>query len=318
MKIFLLLGDYLDLIIYLNSFIVLIITAFIGVFIADILFSIGFHKKLLKPLKPILKISKLPDEFSIPIVIGIIDSKAEHAIISSLIKENKLKHREVIIYILFSMPFTSLKLILEYVVPISIAALGFSIGLIYIGLSFFSLFIGMIMGIIGGRIFLKNKEEIIIKEEIKDSKVNLKNSLIKALKITKDIGIKYFIVLLIVISLLYFGIFNYLENISKIIAEFFIFNIKALPITITYIINYIASLLLAGELIREGIVFWKDALIALFIGRFIYSLLFEFLHSFPFYVAIYDVKLAIKLTITIMFYTIISTPILIFIILMSE
>jgi len=306
----------LDLTIYINSFIIIILTAFIGVFIADILFSIGFHKKLLKPLKLILKIPKLPSELSIPMVIGIIDSRAEHAIISSLVRENKLNHKEVIVYTLFSMPFSGLRLIIEYVLPISIAIFGISIGLIYIGLSFFALIISMIMGIILGRIFLKNKE-IIIKEEIKNSKINLKKSLIKSIKITKDIGIKYFIVLIIVILLIYFGVFNYLENISKIIAEFFIFNTKALPITITYIVNYQASLLIAGELIREGILFWKDAIIALFIGRLIYSLLFEFLHSFPFYVAIYDLKLAIKLTITIMIYTIISTPILIFI-LMSE
>ncbi|MCQ5341197.1 MAG: hypothetical protein NO483_05805 [Candidatus Methanomethylicia archaeon] len=306
----------MDLTIYINSFIIIILTVFIGVFIADILFSIGFHKKLLKPLKLILKIPKLPSELSIPMVIGIIDSRAEHAIISSLVRENKLNHKEVIVYTLFSMPFSGLRLIIEYVLPISIAAFGISIGLIYIGLSFFALIISMIMGIILGRIFLKNKE-IIIKEEIKNSKINLKKSLIKSIKITKDIGIKYFIVLIIVILLVYFGVFNYLENISKIIAEFFIFNAKALPITITYIINYQASLLIAGELIREGILFWKDAIIALFIGRLVYSLLFEFLHSFPFYVAIYDLKLAIKLTITIMIYTIISTPILIFI-LMSE
>ena len=296
----------------MSSLIFLLATTFIGVFLADILFSMGIHRRIGRPLRPLLKSAGLPEELSIPIVTGIIDSRAEHAIVSSLAKNGTLSHREVVCYSLISLPFGGSRLMVQYVLPVAVAGLGPFIGAIYVSLSVLGLFIGMAMGIVGGRIFLaKNQRNITLEGEIASKKVDLRRSLLKAALMAKNIGIKYIIVIMILSTLIYLGFFDYLKNLSTPLARAFLVSPAALPITVTYAVNSMAAILMAGESIKSGIVTWKDALVALFMGRIIFAIISEFpRHSFPFYVSIYQPKLAMKLTLALIFYTFVSTPLL--------
>ncbi|MGC8932596.1 MAG: hypothetical protein ACP5LQ_04835 [Candidatus Methanodesulfokora sp.] len=307
------LQTFIDLLLrYTNSLILLLATTFIGVFLADILFSMGLHRKIGRPLRPLLKLAGLPEELSVPIVTGIIDSRAEHAIVSSLARNGELSHGEVICYSLISLPFGGSRLMVQYVLPVAVAGLGPVIGAVYVALSILGLFIGMAMGITGGRVFLTKKQRnIALKDEIPGRKIDIRRSLLRAASMTKNVGVKYVIVVIILSILVYFGIFDYLKSLSAPLARAFLVSPAALPITVTYAVNSMAAILMAGESIKAGIVAWKDALIALFIGRIIFAIISEFpRHSFPFYVSIYQPRLALKLTLALIFYTLISTPLL--------
>ncbi|RSN72415.1 hypothetical protein D6D85_13875 [Candidatus Methanodesulfokora washburnensis] len=298
---------------YASSLLFLLATTFAGVFLADILFSLGFHRKIGRPLRPLLKSARLPEELSVPIITGMIDSRAEHAIVSSLVRSEALSHREAVCYSLISLPFGGSRLMIQYVLPVAIAGLGPVVGTIYVALSILGLFIGMIIGVIGGRIFLtEERRKITLEDEIQGRKVDIRRSLLKAASMTKNVGVKYVIVVIILSILIYFGMFDYLKSLSTPLAKAFFVSPVALPITITYAVNSMAAVLMAGEFIRGGIVMWKDALIALFVGRVIFAIISEFpRHSFPFYVSIYQPKLALKLTLALIFYTLISTPLLV-------
>jgi len=141
---------------YANSLLLITIITFVGVFLADIFFSTGFHRKLGRFLEPLLRLANLPEELSIPMITGVIDSRAEHAIVSSLVKSNILSHREVVVYNLVSLPFSGSRAIIQYVLPIAIAGLGPAIGSLYTVLSILGLFIGMLLGIISGRIVARS------------------------------------------------------------------------------------------------------------------------------------------------------------------
>ncbi|PNV77637.1 MAG: hypothetical protein C0200_05115, partial [Thermoproteota archaeon] len=142
------------------------------------------------------------------------------------------------------------------------------------------------MGITGGRVFLTKKQRnIALKDEIPGRKIDIRRSLLRAASMTKNVGVKYVIVVIILSILVYFGIFDYLKSLSAPLARAFLVSPAALPITVTYAVNSMAAILMAGESIKAGIVAWKDALIALFIGRIIFAIISEFpRHSFPFYV----------------------------------
>jgi len=307
---------------YINSLLFLLIITFIGVFLADILFSIGLHRKIGRFLEPLLRLANLPRELSIPMITGVIDSRAEHAIVSSLVKTNVLSHREVVVYNLVSLPFGGSRAIIQYVLPIAIAGLGVATGSLYIALSILGLFIGMLLGIIGGRIVIRRNSRRDTSLE-KDStlareggRVDIRRSISKALSMAINIGVKYVIIIAILLLLTYLGIFDYLKSLSTPLAGTLLSNPTTIPVTITYAVNPTSAILIAGELLKNGVATWKDVLIALFIGKILFAIISEFpRHSFPFYISVYPPKLAVKLTLALVLYTFISTPIIILLIL---
>lgn len=307
-------GTLVDLLLrYTNSLLLILLATFVGVFLADVLFSRGIHRRIGRPLRPLFGSAKLPEELSVPLITGMIDSRAEHAIVSSLTKKGALSHREVVCYNLISLPFGGSRLILQYTLPVAVAGLGLTVGTLYVALSILGLFIGLMMGVVGGRILLSKKDMVIsLDDEAPSMKIDVRKSLLRAASMTKNVGLKYAIVVVVLSILVYFGVFDYLKNLSTPLARAFLVSPAALPITVTYAVNSIAAILMAGESVKSGVVACKDALVALFVGRIIFAILSEFpRHSFPFYASIYQPRLALKLTLALIFYTLISTPLLI-------
>jgi len=129
---------------------------------------------------------------------------------------------------------------------------------------------------------------------------------------TINVGVKYAIIVVVLSLLTYFGLLNYLESLSTPLTRTLLSNPTTIPVTITYAVNPSAAILMAGELLKSGVVTWKDALVALLIGKILFAIISEFpRHSFPFYVSIYPPKLAVKLTLALITYTFISTSIII-------
>jgi len=298
---------------YVGSTLLLLATTFVGVFLADLLFSYGLYRKIGGPFRLLLKSAKLPEGLSVPMITGLIDSRAEHAIMSSLVKSGALTHREVVCYNLVSLPFGGSRMLIQYTLPVALAGLGLFVGAMYVALSVTGLFIGMAIGIISGKVLLaREQKDITLNGERQSRKVDVRRSLLKAAFMAKSVGIRYVIVVVVLLLLTYLGVFDYLKNLSTPIAKALFVSVEALPIAITYALNSTAAILMAGELIREGVVAWKDALIALFVGRIVFAVTSEFpRHSFPFYASMYQPKLALKLTLALMLYAFISTPLLI-------
>jgi len=301
---------------YSRSLLLLLATTFIGVFLADVLFSKGLHRKIGRPLSPLLKAARLPEKLSVPMITGMIDFRAEHAMVSSLASNKALSHGEVVCYSLVSLPFGGSRAMIQYVLPVAVAGLGLTVGAIYVSLLVLGLFVGMVMGVVGGRIFLKGGRDIALGNGARGrragGKVDLRKSLARAASMTKGVGIRYVMVVMVLSLLLYFGVFEHLKSLSAPLARAFLVSPASLPITITYAINPTAAILMAGESIKEGIVVWKEALIALLVGRIIFAMISEFpRHSFPFYVSMYRPRLALKLTLALILQVFVSTPLLV-------
>jgi len=85
-----------------------------------------------------------------------------------------------------------------------------------------------------------------------------------------------------------------------------------LTVAATYAATPIAGYQLAGSMLLKGLLTVKEVLIALFLGRTFFGVVSEYpRHSFPFYISIYPVKLAAKLTAILLLYTIVSSTVMI-------
>ncbi|MDK6028915.1 hypothetical protein QPL79_06025 [Ignisphaera sp. 4213-co] len=296
----------------------------IAITASEFLFSSKFALRMLKPLTHILKVAKLPQKFATPMLLGILDSRAEHSTISSMVKEGLASNGEVVVYNLVSKPITSPKSILQYVAPVVFSFLGTFLGLIYIAFSLATTLIGFALGVALSHVLIKNSEPSSYAQlknvaigvmQYRSSVEIAKRGLGKALRIAKYVGIRFLIVLTILYILTQLGIFNYIKSALKLLPLPILQNPEAVAIAITYAISPSAGFALAGNTLGKGAATAKEVLTALFLGKILFGIVSEYpRHSFPFYASIYPIRLAAKLTATLLLYTVISSTIIILII----
>lgn len=281
----------------------------------DILISFGFTEKLGKPLAPLMSAANLPKNLSLVALLGTVNSRAEHAVISSMLKEGKLCEMAVYSYNLVVMPIEAFSTVLQYLLPVSLGSMGFY-GIIFTLLMIFETFIGMCMGLIIGRLSLQKNMRVELNLEmdhLHSKKLDLQKSFKKALVMVKNVGIKYSIISLFFLVFVFLGVFDFLKSAAFLLSHYLCLNLSALSIVPTYVADPLTGIMVAGEILKAGITTSKDILISLVIGKFLFTLFIECPRSIlPFYVSIYPLKLATKLVILLIIHEIISILMLIF------
>jgi len=292
------------------------LACFFGVFIANLLVSLGLAKLISKPLSPLMKLANLPSLFSIPAIVSIVDIRGGLSIVAS-IKNEKIDDSAIVAYSLVTRPLSTVSFLLRYYLPVTVVALGLSVGFMYIALSFLAAFISMLIGLIYGRIKVKRSSvEPTFPENLgNDFSQNLKNSLNSAIAMTKKVLIRYSIIVIAVSALFSLGFFDFLSKEVDVYAKQFGFSSSFATILSLHILSPTSSVLAAGEFLKKGLINAKECLIALLIGRFFFTALMDYpRHSFPFYASIFPLKLATKLVMAGIIVNAISTPILVLIV----
>jgi len=302
----------------INSVVTLIVMTFIGVFVANILMLLGLSEKAGYPFTPLMKIAKLPSQLSLPAVIGVLDSRAEHSIVSSYLKSSQINEEEVLVYNLVTSPIGTLQFMFRYYIPVVIAALGLFVGGMYVAFSALSSVIGICIGIAYAKLKLRQNRELPKQPynvEKKSVKIVIKKCVKTAFSITIYVAKRYAVVLFVLVVLNMLGLFDTIRN---ILANFNLpLSPPALAIFATHAISPTAGLLMAGEILKQNAVTAKEAMLSMILGKFIYLLTQEYpRNSLPFYISMYPTKVAVKLTLFTMLTTVISTPISITLILL--
>jgi len=137
-------------------FVSFVAIALVTMIVSEYLFSSRLFSRLLNALASILRIARLPIDFSTLLLFGVFDSGAEHSLISSMVKEGRVRENEIIVYNLISMPITAPRLVIQYVAPVTVSILGPTLGAIYVCLSLASTLIAFIMGLALSRITIKS------------------------------------------------------------------------------------------------------------------------------------------------------------------
>lgn len=299
------------------SIITMALACFLGVFLANLILEFGFAKLISKPLAPLMRFANLPTIFSIPAIISTIDVRGGMSIVGSLKEKNGIEDSAVIAYKLVTRPFSTVFFLFRYYLPISIAALGFFVGSLFVALSFASAFICMLIGIAYGRLRVKKADFEIDMPETRRRDA-IKSSLNSAIEMTKKVVARYVVVVAIVSLLVYFGFFDLLsQNIDVYTKQFGFSSNFALLISI-HILSPMSSVLTAGEFLRNGLISVKECLIALLIGRFLFVAIMDYpRHSLPFYASIFPLRLASKLVMAGIAVNAIATPILIAVVILA-
>jgi hypothetical protein len=299
-------------------FLLLIAIAFVTIIISEYMLSTVFFIKLLNALTSILRVARLPRDFSTPLLFGVFDSRAEHYLISSMLKEGKVRENEVIVYNLIAMPITIPKAIIQYMAPVAISTLGLTLGVTYICLSLASTIIAFAMGIVFSRITIRGTSQHDETEVIQainnftKQRSSLRTIIRKTLKWIGYVSPRFVVILTIIFVLLKLGYFGYLVSFLMLARSLLPISPAILTVAATYAISPIAGYQLAGAMLLKGLLTAKEVLVALFIGRIFFGIVSEYSrHSFPFYASIYPVKLAVKLTAALLLYTIVSSIVVI-------
>jgi len=300
----------------LYSIVTMAIACFTGVFLANLALELGFARLISKPLAPLMRSANLPEIFSIPAIVSTVDVRGGLSIVGSLRNKNGIDDSAVIAYKLVTRPFSTVFFLFRYYLPVSIAALGFFVGSIYVALSFASAFICMLIGIAYGRLRVKRREiNLEVERNLKNKNDAIKASLKSAFEMTKKVVFRYAIITLVISALLLFGFFDLVSKHIDVYTEQLGFSSNFAALISIHIFSPMSATLTAGEFLRNGLIGVKECLIALLIGRFLFIAIMDYpRHSLPFYASIFPVKLASKLVLAGILVNAVATPILVFLV----
>jgi len=259
----------------LNSLAWLLATVFLGVFVAEVLAQRGLFTKLGAPFRFVEKIAGLPLQLSSVLTAGLIDSRAEHSILSTLYKEGRIGDRHVMSYTMTAMPFSGTRALIQYILPTAVALLGVNMGLMYFLLMVAASLVAMAIGIVIGRTSPKLQISVDAPEARRGA-ASYKAAAKKALHMCYRVGIRYVVVYAIVTALLFAGVFAYVENFGKVITTYIPLGVYSATIAVLYGTSPIAAMALAGELVSKGLATAKEALTGLILGRLFFAIISEY------------------------------------------
>ncbi len=297
-----------------------LVLMFIGFYVANVLISLGIDKYLSKYLSPLTKVANLPQQLSLAMPMALINVYAEQSYVTTLRSREGLSDEVLITYNLLRRPFTWLLHLYRWYLPIIIPTLGLSVGLIYVLTSLCSIILSVILALIYGRLKLPKVKGVnrgsnsLINVGSKGTPTNLSsrelllNCLRRSFKLWYKVAIRYALISLVMGVAIVFNVFTYLTNAIKSLINFL--NPKAVSIIAGSIPSVLVGIAVASQLLTQGLVSPRDALLALIIGRFIHTVALEYpKYLLPLYTSFYGTKFAIRfLTISILI-TLASLPI---------
>jgi len=287
----------------LQGMLTLVAATFLGVLAANILISLGCVEKAGFIFIPLMRAAGLPKQLSFPAVVGIIDGRAEHSIISSYMRESRIGEAEVIAYNLVTAPLAVIFYL--YSLPVYMVSLGLIVGGIYIALSFISSLVAFTIGVVYGRTKIRNRN--VFAGSFGMRKRDLRDCLRIAASTTLYIAKRYAVVIIVLLILDYVGVFSWMKLLLK--TARIPLSPQSIAVVTTQIASPTAGVLMAGEFLKSGSITVKEGLTALILGRFLFLLSQDYPRaSFPFYASMYPVSTATKLVLFSALATLISTP----------
>ncbi|MDI6811776.1 MAG: hypothetical protein QMD80_08985 [archaeon] len=110
---------------YLILYARLMLFMFLGIFIANAAMELGLLKYISKPLEPLTKAAKLPNDAAMIPAIFLFNATAAHATLASFLNKKLVNEEEAITAVLISSAAMRTRTLFQYYLPIAVPALGF-------------------------------------------------------------------------------------------------------------------------------------------------------------------------------------------------
>lgn len=275
----------------------------IGLLVATFIESLNWTSKIATLARPLIRFGNLSETAGASFSMALFSGVSANTMLSEAYEKKTIHKKELILSNLFnSLPtyFLHLPTVFFITAPLIKGA-----AVIYVGLTFGAAIFRTVSIVILSRFMLPEIDKSTTShqktDEQKPNKIDWKGALDKSLKrFKKRIRkiIKFTVPIYILVFLMHrAGIFNSLES---GMAEYLSFLSWLTPqsmgiITLHVAAEFTAGLAVAGALLQEGSMNYREVVLALLVGNVLSSPVRAIRHQFPYYAGIFQPKMAAEL-----------------------
>ena len=254
-------------------------TMFVGMLIANLLYSLPQFKKVNDKIVALTSFANLKSGIAVAAFFA--HKVTALSILADMYKKELIDDREVIIASIVGMFPMGIRVVVLLLAPVAISALGLKLGTIYVSLEILSRFMVALIGVFLGRKYLTGG----ILEY--STNVSLKNSMFDAFK-------QFFKVLLILVPSIFLAMLL-LDLGFKSLVSRFSFETTHLLILVTGTTSTIAGIGVTGSLIATKEIDSRNALLLLMIASALHKIIESLRFSMPVNVSLFG-SFGIRLT----------------------
>lgn len=268
-----------------------------GLAASEVLMETGLLRKISKIGRPLGRLANLPEACGVAIVTAMFSFLAANAMLQSMRENKVLTDRETLFASLLTGVVAPVKETFTYHLPVILPALGLYAGTVYIVTLWLGSFALFVFVLVGSRIFLKEHKVRVYEAGGKDTSLqhpsSLKEAVRRFLKRFGRIGGTFFLVTLIVFTLMETGFMNRIERSIMPLSEILRLPAAVLPALAAYIASPIVGISMMGSLWREHVVNENQAITALLFGSIFMLPVLYLRFYFPQWISIFGLRLGL-------------------------
>ncbi len=283
----------------LDTAVPVLVTIFLGLFLAGMLMELGLLDRLSLLSRPLVSLANLPSISASSFLVSLGSAVAANSMIAEFKMRGAIDDRETILCALMNSIPVYIREIFTYQLPVVVPLLGPVVGLFYASVFITTAIIKILMVIVLGRLLLKGERgEKITLEYPKRESAPLRAAIKTVrgqMRLFGRISLTYVSMTLIVLALNEMGFFERLSVLP--IAQTFNINPEAVVPLTTYVISPLVGLSMISPMIQSGSLSEIQAAIVLMIGSMFMLPIFALKSMVPNYTAIFGARIGLSVVI---------------------
>lgn len=300
-----------------------LVTIFLGLFLAGIFVELGLLNRISSISRPLVSVAHLPEICASSFIVSLGSTVAANAMVARFKEDNSLENSEVFLCTLINSIPAYIREIFTYQIPIVVPALGLFAGTLYASIFMVTAVIKVLVVIIVGRMLfetrsygLANPSELKDAAGIKDASgaenfpdakdsqgakkgTQIKTAAFKILRSQRRIFLRISSVYLIMTFLLFMLRDRGLFEAMALLPLAGIFGIppeSVVPLT-TYVASPVLGISMIGPMIKSGSISEIQAMIVLMLGSMFMLPVFALRSMVPNYTALFGARLGLSVVV---------------------
>ncbi len=283
----------------LDTAVPVLVTIFLGLFLAGMLMELGLLDRLSLLSRPLVSLANLPSISASSFLVSLGSAVAANSMIAEFKMRGAIDDRETILCAMMNSIPVYIREIFTYQLPVVVPLLGPVVGLFYASVFITTAIIKILMVIVLGRLLIKGgRGEKITLEYPKRESAPLRAAIKTVrgqMRLFSRISLTYVSMTLIVLALNEIGFFERLSVLP--IAQTFNINPEAVVPLTTYVISPLVGLSMISPMIQSGSLSEIQAAIVLMIGSMFMLPIFALKSMVPNYTAIFGARIGLSVVI---------------------
>jgi hypothetical protein len=263
----------------------------LGVVFANIIVELGLASVLNRLIRPFIRFSNLSGEVGTGAIVRALSPSAGYAALAEFYKRGRIGEREVILTtLLATFPYFLVRLP-AYYLPVVIPLLGTSLGVKYLGIKTGSTLIQTSAAVIYGRFCLEARP---YEGGEASRKGDLRVALLNSLDTLRRVVPIFLVATAIIMLLIRYGTIGSISRVAEPATQVLSLPGESALVIAAQLANMPAGFVVAGGLLREGILTEEQALLTLVVGLIIAGPRIFLQYSLPVVTSLFHRGLAVK------------------------